>query len=226
VTRTVHDATVIARRQLTASTLRLTLSAPDVCALVQRPAHDLEVLLADRDGQRVKRRYTIRQTRPDTGELDLDVVLHEGGGPGAAWATTAPVGSHVNLIGPRGKLELRPAGWYLFVGDETSLPAIAALTEALGPTACTVVLAEVAGPQDQIRLTAALDVRWLHRDRSPAGDPELLSEAIAALTAPADHGRAYLLGESRVVRELSQQLGHLAIASQRAFVKGYWNRRT
>ncbi|MGD0558312.1 MAG: hypothetical protein ABSA93_25450 [Streptosporangiaceae bacterium] len=49
----------------------------------------------------------------------------------STYSFTAPLDREV--VGPRGKLELRPAAHHLFVGDEASLPAIAALSEALPP---------------------------------------------------------------------------------------------
>jgi len=95
-----------------------------------RPAQDIELLLREPSGRRVKRRYTIRQARPDVGELDLDVLLH-GDGPGSRWGETAAPGQTVEFQGPRGKLELRPAPAHLLVGDESALPAIAAICAAL-----------------------------------------------------------------------------------------------
>ena len=77
----------------------------------------------------MKRRYTIRHARPDAGELDLDVLLH-GDGPGSRWGATAADGDEIAFQGPRGKLVLTDADWHLLCGDESALPAIAAIAEA------------------------------------------------------------------------------------------------
>src|SRR4051794_8362052 len=105
---------------------RITLRSEAAVGLTVRPAQDIELLLREASGRRVKRRYTIRHARPDTGELDLDVLLH-GEGPGAQWGARAEAGDVVEYQGPRGKLELRSAPAHLLLGDESALPAIAAI---------------------------------------------------------------------------------------------------
>src|SRR6478672_6892258 len=95
--QTTHAASLIGREWLTRRMLRVTLSGPDLREMRARPAQDLELLLEDR-GRAVKRRYTIRQSRPEVGELDIDVVLHDARGPGSAWASSAALGSIVEFI--------------------------------------------------------------------------------------------------------------------------------
>ena len=220
--RTPHHVTVTASTPVTPRMVRLTLAGPSLVGLVPRPAQDIKVYLDDPGGKRVKRRYTIRHTRPDTGEIDIDVLIHHGTGPGSRWAAGAPIGSPAEISGPRGKLELRAADWHLFVGDEAALPAIAALTEALGPTAPTIVLAEVDSDEDQVPLTTA-SVRWLARHGGPPGTPVLLTGALDTLVVPPGQGQAYLLGESRAMRAVREHLGTHGLSPERTFVKGYWN---
>jgi NADPH-dependent ferric siderophore reductase len=109
---------------------RVTVRAETMRGIPIRPAQDVELLLREQSGRRVKRRYTIRHARPELGELDLDVLLH-GDAPGARWGATATPGDEVEFHGPRGKLELRSAPHHLLLGDESALPAIAAICEAL-----------------------------------------------------------------------------------------------
>jgi NADPH-dependent ferric siderophore reductase len=213
---------VTAREWLTPHMVRLTLSGADLRGIRVRPAQDIELLLEDRE-RRVKRRYTIRRPRPDVGELDIDVLMHDGGGPGSRWASRAAVGDAVEFIGPKGKLELLEADWHLFVGDEAALPAIAELTEALGADATTVVLAEVGDPSDELPI-AATRLHWVYRGGAEPGKADLLAAAMDELGPSAVLGRAYLLGESRVMSSLRGRLAQLGIPGERAFVKGYWNR--
>ena len=96
-----------------------------------RPAQDVELLLREESGRRVKRRYTIRRAIRPVGELDLDVLVH-GHGPGSrVGGRRAQPGDAVEFQGPRGKLELPSAPWHLLAGDESALPAIAAICAAL-----------------------------------------------------------------------------------------------
>jgi NADPH-dependent ferric siderophore reductase len=220
--RTPHHVTITARTPVTPRMVRLTLAGPSLVGVVSRPAQDIKVYLHDPGGKRVKRRYTIRHARPDSGEIDIDVLIHHGTGPGSRWAADAPIGSAAEISGPRGKLELRAADWHLFVGDEAALPAVAALTEALGPTASAIVLAEVDSEEDQVPLATA-SVRWLARRGGPPGTPGLLTDALDTLVAPAGQGQAYLLGESRAMRAVREHLGAHGVTPERTFVKGYWN---
>jgi len=220
----LHAATVTAVRELTPRMRRLTLQAPTVEQL--RPAQDVEVVLADETGRKVKRRYTIRQFRDGNREIDVDALMHGHGGPGAQWAATAVAGDHVQFFGPRGKLELRDADWHLFVGDESALPAFAALIEALPPTQLAIALVEVGDASDEIGVERAhgeLAIRWLHRRDVPPGTPELLAAAIDELQTPPGTGRAYLLGESRAVVSLRSHLAVHRIGVGETYLKGYWN---
>ena len=220
--QTTHHTTVTARLALTARMTRLTLSGPTLLGLPVRPAQDIELLLPDGQGATVKRRYTVRHARPDRGEIDIDVFHHAYPGPGDDWARGARVGTTAQFRGPKGKLELRPAHWYLFLGDEASLPAIAALAEALGPEPTSVVLAEIRDHEDEIPIAHAR-TQWLHRGDASPGTPDLLAKALESLPAPAGSGRAFLLGESRTVNTLRTYLGAHGIDAEHTFVKGYWN---
>lgn len=218
--RAVHTATVTSVERLTARMTRVTAAADSLVGVDMGPAQDIELFLDDA-GRRVKRRYTIRRARPATGEIDVDVFLH-GHGPGSRWADEALPGSAVEFVGPRGKLELRPADWHLLIGDEASLPAVTALVEALGPEADTYAFIEVADAFDQLPLPARTP-RWLHRGERPAGTPHLLERELDAFTPPQGLGRAYVLTESRVAARLRTLLPSYGIAADNVFAKGYWN---
>jgi NADPH-dependent ferric siderophore reductase len=220
--RTAHQTTVTARVALTERMTRLTLAGPSLLGLETTPAQDIKLVLGGTDLRRLTRHYTIRHSRPELGEIDIDVLVHSGGGPGSRWASQVQPGSPAEFVGPRGKVELRPADWHLFVGDESSLPAIAALTEALDPGALIIVLAEIDSVADQIPIPAA-DVRWITRNGAPPGSSALLANAVDALASPAGQGHGYLLGESRAVHMLREHLVAHRITPDRAFVKGYWN---
>jgi NADPH-dependent ferric siderophore reductase len=199
---------------------RVSVRAGSMAGVAIRPAQDVELLLREVTGRRVKRRYTIRHARPDEGELDLDVLLH-GEGAGSAWGEHAAVGDEVSFQGPRGKLELRPAPWHVLCGDESALPAIAAIAEALPDGERAVAVIEVQEPSD--RLPVAADVRWVHRGDHPPGTPDLLVPAAEQLDLPFGTAHAYLLGETRSMVALRALLEARGVAHEDVFVKGYWN---
>ncbi len=145
----------------------------------------------------VLRTYTVRAARPEVAEVDLDVVLHGTGdgpdgtaGPAATWAAQAAVGDPVVLLGPdrpgRGRawgVEWAPpatASRLLLAGDETALPAVGAILEALPPGRRAVAVLEVpqAGDVQDLRLPDGVGVRWLARADRPRG--ELLVPAVHA----------------------------------------------
>src|SRR5438046_2072360 len=78
----------------------------------------------------------------------------------------------------------RHAGWRLFVGDESALPAFAALIESLPPEQAAIALIEVESAADEIavgRPGGELTLHWLHRNGVPPGSPLLLADALDAL---------------------------------------------
>jgi NADPH-dependent ferric siderophore reductase len=216
----VHTGEVVAARELTPRMRRVTVRSQAMVGAVLRPAQDVELHLAEPSGRRVKRRYTIRHHRPDPGEIDLDVVLH-GAGPGAAWGAAAAPGDEIRFQGPRGKLELRPAPVHLLVGDESALPAIAVIAEALPAGERAVAVVEVADAAEEQSISAELF--WVHRDGRAPGTPDLLRGPLDEVDLPLGDARAYLLGETRSMVALRAQLEDRGIAHDSIFVKGYWN---
>jgi NADPH-dependent ferric siderophore reductase len=216
-----HRGVVLATAELTPRMRRITVRADALKGTTVRPAQDVEVLLREATtGRRVKRRYTIRQLRCETGEIDLDVLLH-GAGPGSSWGAAVAPGDELEFQGPRGKLQLVPADWHLLVGDESALPAIAAISEALPATEPAVAVIEVDGPADELPVEA--ETHWVHRAGSPPGGAELLSAAVRGLALPSGAGHAYLMGETRAMVALRALLEERGVPHESIFVKGYWN---
>ena len=218
----VHHATVVATAELTPRLRRVTVASEAMRGVELRPAQDVELHLREDSGRRVKRRYTIAHARPESGELDLDVLLH-GDGPGARWGAGAAPGDEVEFQGPRGKLELRPAAWHLLAGDESALPAIVAIVRALPPGATAHAFVEVTDAADEPVELCTLPITWLHRGAAAAGTADVLAPALTAFPLPPGAGRAYLMGETRAVVALRAVLEGRGVAHESIFVKGYWN---
>jgi NADPH-dependent ferric siderophore reductase len=215
----VHTGTVISADSLTPRMRRVTVRSDAMRDAVIRPAQDVELHLRDTTGRKVKRRYTIRQLRADTGDIDLDVLLH-GAGPGASWGETAQPGDEVQFQGPRGKLEVRRAPAHLLVGDESALPAIAAIAESLPEGERAICVIEVQDETDVLPVSG--EVVWVHRGRAGAGTPDFLLPAVAATELPAGV-HAYLMGETRSMVAIRAALEERGVAHDAIFVKGYWN---
>jgi NADPH-dependent ferric siderophore reductase len=201
--------------------VRVTVQADTMIGVALRPAQDVELHLTDHTARRVKRRYTIRRARPEVGELDLDVLLH-GAGPGSSWGRDAEPGEQVAFQGPRGKLELTTAAWHLLVGDESALPAIAAICESLPDAEPAIAVIEVQDADDEQPIGAA-EVRWVHRGAGPPGTPDQLAPAVRSLALPDGPGHGYLMGETRSMVALRTLLEARGLAHDAVFVKGYWN---
>lgn len=228
-----HQGQVVAAAQLTPRMRRVTVQADSMIGIELRPAQDVELHLTDGTGRRVKRRYTIRRTRPEHGELDLDVALHGAGtgagplygGPGAQWGARAAPGDPISFQGPRGKLELRSAATHLLIGDESALPAIASITEALADDERAIAVVEIADAAEEQPLPCANVLCWVHRDGAPPGTPDHLLPVVAEILGeiPVDGTRGYLMGETRTMVALRAVLESHGLDHDAIFLKGYWN---
>jgi NADPH-dependent ferric siderophore reductase len=118
--------------------------------------------------------------------------------------------------------------WYLFVGDETALPAIGRRLEELRPGARAIVVGAVAGRDEEQTFESRADVEtvWVHRPLSRATDPAPLLGAVRALDLPkSGDGYCWAAGESETAKLLRRHLiddrGH-----EKTWVKaaGYWKR--
>jgi NADPH-dependent ferric siderophore reductase len=151
------------------------------------------------------RTYTVRATRPDLREIDVDFVLHGSTGPASAWAERAAVGDDVAIIGPdarfagpTGGFEWRPpasASRLLVAGDETAVPAICAIVESLPAGQPARVLLEVPTAADVLPLTApaGVEVTWLPRRPTDTATPAPHGTLLTAAVVHAVHalpGRA------------------------------------
>jgi NADPH-dependent ferric siderophore reductase len=175
----------------------------------------------------VMRDFTPRRFDADAGELVIDFVLH-GDGPAASWAANAVAGSLVGQGGPRGSLVVSDDfDWYLLAGDETALPSIARRLEELPPTARAIVIAEVAGEDDELALEtrAALEMRWLHRGDAEPGSSDLLERAIRDLALPDGEGFAWVATEAESARRLRTHLrDERGLPKAWTRITGYWKR--
>jgi NADPH-dependent ferric siderophore reductase len=129
------------------------------------------------------RTYTVRRVDAERREISIDFVVHGEHGVAGPWAAAATAGQPAYLMGPSGAYAPDPAAdWHLLAGDETAVPAIAAALEALPDNAIGKVFIEVAGPEEEIELSApaGVKVRWIYR----GGRADLVPEDLAGDNAP------------------------------------------
>ncbi|MBB5367833.1 MULTISPECIES: siderophore-interacting protein [unclassified Janthinobacterium] len=249
IERVRHDLklrvlTVVRTEQLTAHMRRITLAGDDLEGFVS-PAHDDHVkLFFPAPGQEtpvfpilgnganaieypegarpIARNYTPRRYDAERRELEIDFVLH-GDGPASTWAEQAKPGQTLGVGGPRGStLVPLDFDWYVLVGDQTALPAIARRLEQLPAGARAIAVIEIAEDGEQITLDseAQCEVRWVPRNgRSGA----LLLDALRQLALPKDgDGYAWVATELSQVQDLRRYLLEAGLPKQHMHVASYW----
>lgn len=199
---------------LPGASVRLLLPSPGSDELVLPTWDGNEFLLPD--GSRpILRTLTPRRVEGD--ELTVEVVLH-GHGPLSTWATTAVAGRPVAVSGTGRGYEIDAAApAFLLAGDESALPAISQLLDALPSPARVDVLVEVGDPAARLDLPdhPRAAVRWI--DGS-------LADAVRA--APLSPGtKVWAAGEAATMQRIRKHLfEERAIPRADAVVRGYWKR--
>jgi NADPH-dependent ferric siderophore reductase len=174
------------------------------------------------------RSYTVRVWDAAARELTIDFVHHGDEGLAGPWAANARPGDEILFLGPgSGYAPNADAGWHLFAGDESALPAIAASLAALPAGAPAHVFVEVSGPEEEQELSSPGDTKivWLHRGASPAGDA--LVAAVTDLEFPPGAVHAFVHGEAGCVKRLRRHLRvERGLAMEQLSISGYWRQGT
>lgn len=171
---------------------------------------------------RVARDYTPTRFDPESGELDLEFVLH-GHGPAASWAREAQPGHSLHLVGPKMTTAL-PADldWILLAGDETALPAMTrfARERPSAARAIIVVIIEDDNAKAPIDLTSDDEIHWIIGDPT---DGDALTAAVASVLPDTGTGYAWAAGESRSLLPLRRLLkSSPCLGRANINVTGYW----
>jgi NADPH-dependent ferric siderophore reductase len=234
-------ATVQHTRALSPGMTRVTLSGPELFGLaVEDPAASVRLLVPNRselvlpqwtgneflfpDGGRPPlRTLTPRRADAEAGELDVDIVIHEGGVL-SEWARGVAPGEEVAISGPgRGYAIDAETHHYLLAGDETAIPAVSQLLERLPQSATVTTHVEIAHSDARLELPAhpGASIAWHVLDAgSPPGDA-----MVAAVLAepPADNMRVWAAGEAAAVQRIRRELfTNRGFPRSRATIRGYW----
>ena len=169
------------------------------------------------------RTYTTRSYDPAAGALEVQFALH-GEGPAAAWAQRAKAGDKIAIGGPGGRFaaDLGARHWWI-AGDESALPAVGSLLDALPAAATAAVHLEVAGAADEIPLTspAKATVSWHHRRDPGAWGAELYNAAVSAVIEP--DTQVWVACEASAMRRIRRQLlDGQRVPAASLVTRGYW----
>ncbi|MDQ0692375.1 siderophore-interacting protein [Arthrobacter sp. W4I7] len=172
------------------------------------------------------RTYTVRWVDAAARELAIDFVVHGDEGLAGPWAATAQPGDTVTFTGPGGAYNPAPeADWYLFAGDEAALPAIAACVESLPAEATGLAFLEVDSDADiqHIAAPAGVELHWLRRNGIPAGESNLLVQAVADAEWPDGRVDVFAHGERGYMKALRDVLfKQRGLDRKQVSLSGYW----
>ena len=191
----------------------------------------LKVFVPADDGQEVKgRAYTVRRFDPASRQLELNFVLHGDDGPVSGWAGRARPGDSFEISDthPLSGFPIHDSNYrYLMFGDQTALPAIGAILEALPAHARADVFVEVEdGREEQVIETAAtVDFTWLHRVGTGPAASGGLEGAAKAFERPDEHTVVWIAAESAVAWSLRHHASEVWETDHpRLHAVGYWKR--
>jgi NADPH-dependent ferric siderophore reductase len=177
-------------------------------------------------GKLAVRNYTVRQHRPESGEVDIDVAVHSGMGIGGTWMQQARPGDPTALIDQGCGFNPRPdTDSYLLAGDTSAQSAILGILRDLPRDAKGLALIEVPDIADAQPADAptGFELRWI-----PSGGPQAVPGAAARSAlrefAPALPAAvtAYIAGEQALAADGRRHLLAAGVPKDRIEFVGYW----
>lgn len=163
------------------------------------------------------RAYTIRSISSTQNELVLDFVQH-GEGPAANWSRSAQAGDIIRIAGPREGIALEGVQSLLLFGDETAIPGIFAIIEAMEENVNVQIF--IAKETEAVYTLpdsrAALSLKWL------SGNDELTGQVISRLQENSPE-LVWGAGEHSVVIPLRKYLFQaLGRSRKNTNITAYW----
>ncbi|MFK4122594.1 siderophore-interacting protein [Streptomyces longwoodensis] len=204
-----------------APTAHIKLFLPDAEGNIARPVVGLDGRLEWPDGRPTMRTYTPRRFDAEAGTLEVWFVLHNDG-PAAQWAAQAKPGSRAAIGGPGGRFFVDPTAalWWIG-GDESALPAIATLLEALPDDVTGQIHLEVedAGSRVDLPVPAGFEVTW----HDSVGEPGAVLVDALRKARIGDETHIWIACEASAVRKArSYILDDRALPRPHVTTRGYW----
>lgn len=227
--------TVTFTKELTPRARRITFKGMTVVESV-KPASYLSLYFEDPQNdqpsepdspRRNERNYTPRYLDPECHSMTVDFVLH-GSGRAAEWAHTAKAGDTIWASPTTGGYDIPDDVHHLVLaGDDTAIPAIGTILEAIPRDTRTTVIIEVVNDDDEREPSDDVpsDPIWLHRgtDVATAGFQTL--NLVKSIAVPPD-AHWWIAGERDAITSVRDVLTEdRGIAKDRISLNAYWRLR-
>jgi NADPH-dependent ferric siderophore reductase len=208
-----------------ASSVRVLLPRPDRPDTLELPTWDGNQFLMANGRRPILRTLTPRHHDRDAGRLQVDVVVH-GDGAAATWASKAAIGTPAAVSGPARGYTIEPQAEAMILGgDETAIPAISQIVEALPEHVDVTVFIEVADdsrpllpgdPEGRMR------IEWVTPDDAVPG--QAVADRLGQVDlAPGTH--LWAAGEAGSMQRIRQQLlVDRGLPRSQATIRGFWKR--
>ena len=225
--KTVRTLSVFAISDVTPRYRRITLQGDQLQDFPTNQSGGYVKLIYSAEGQPspLMRTYTVRNTRIDQLEIDVDFVLHEHGGPASKWAENAVLGQTINLAGPGPKTLVDPnADWFLLAGDMTALPAISVNLEQLPNHANGIVIIEVVSADDIQTLEKPdnVAIEWIVNPH-PGKNPEQLVDAVRDVKWQSGTPGIWVACEFKAMKLLRKYfLKEKGLSRKSFYISSYW----
>lgn len=166
--------------------------------------------------------YTLRAHRPERAEIDIDCIVHGDEGPGTRFARRARPGTRLGIRECTALyVPAAAAGARLLIGDESAIPAIAAILETTRHAGPTRVFIEIPERSERQRFDAPTRVDWV--DRGGLRPGIALERAVRDAALPPDIASAWVCGERDGVQRIRRHLvDDRGIGKQHIVFSGYW----
>jgi NADPH-dependent ferric siderophore reductase len=189
-----------------------------------RPPFDLATLRTEVpfDELPTVRTYTIRRVDLERGRMDIDFVVHGDTGVAGPWAATAQPGDTLTMSAPGGGFSPDlTADHIVLIGDESAIPAISAILEALADDTAATVLLEARSAEHRVALPASpATIHWIDEDHDAPG--ARLVEAVTSFEWPSGRVQVFAHGERGAMKALRPILTERGVDRADLSLSAYW----
>jgi NADPH-dependent ferric siderophore reductase len=183
----------------------------------------LKYLTLPKDTRPVLRNYTIRQFNRDSGELDIDFVVHGTQGVAGPWAAAVEPGTEVAFIDQGCGWAPVPAQRSLIVADESAMPAALGILRDIPRDSVGDAIIELFDERDRQDVDApeGVNVRWVMREPDAAPGAAALPALRELMIRPSLY--AFAVGESALATGARRYLvNERGIPKSDVTFCGYW----